>query len=297
MPLTRSALDNNAREPGLLRIGADRFGDFTRQGFDAANALGLRAELGMKSDLFELGELRLELRLAVLVPEELGIAQARGDDLVVAAHDLSAAVARDDVGDEDVTIGELAGLSILHREALLVVLDRGGDHFGRQIEEFRIESAHQHDRPFDKAGGLLEQAFILDQFEALRESEIARLGTDRLGTRVAVDDDFGLVELLRVIGEAPRREGFRRHEAMAARDIARGDAVDREGNHFAIERREDRLQGPHPAQGAGAPAHGFGPGKLAQDIGDDLGDDIGREAARLVEARNIEAAFLLVLDR
>ena len=44
---------------------------------------------------------------------------------------------------------------------------------GGTLEEILVELAHQHHRPFDEARHFLQQAFILDQFEALRESEIA----------------------------------------------------------------------------------------------------------------------------
>ena len=45
---------------------------------------------------------------------------------------------------------------------------------GRDVEEsFGSKRAHHHHRPFDEAGDLLEQAFVLDELEALREGEVA----------------------------------------------------------------------------------------------------------------------------
>ena len=69
---------------------------------------------------------------------------------------------------------------VAEREALLVGLDRGGDHLRRHAEEAFIEAPHQHHGPFDEARRFLQQAFVLDQLEALREGEVARLRADRL---------------------------------------------------------------------------------------------------------------------
>ena len=62
-------------------------------------------------------------------------------------------------------VGELAGLRVLQREALLVVLHRRGQAFGRHGEERLVERAHQHGRPFGEAGVLGQQALVLDQLE------------------------------------------------------------------------------------------------------------------------------------
>ena len=48
-------------------------------------------------------------------------------------------------------------------------------------------------------------AFVLDQFEALRESEIACFGADGLGAARGIDDDVRVMELLRIVLEAARR--------------------------------------------------------------------------------------------
>ena len=120
-----------------------------------------------------------------------------------------------------------ARLRIAQHEALLVGADGGADDFVRDRQEACIERAHQHDRPFDQPGDFLQQAFVLDQLVALREGEILRVGKDDLGAPRRIEHDLGLLELRDVIVEAPHRERLRRHEAMAARRVAGGDAVDR----------------------------------------------------------------------
>src|SRR5262249_56982223 len=93
-------------------------------------------------------------------------------------------------------------------------------------------------------------------FEPLRESKLLRLGVDSAAARLGVEHYLGLVELGRVVGEAPYRERFRRQETMAACYVARDDAVDRERHDVGVlglrpESGEDRMQRPHPIQRAG----------------------------------------------
>ena len=53
----------------------------------------------------------------------------------------------------------------------------------------------------------------------------------------------------------------------------------------------------HPAQLAGAPAHGFWPGKFSYDIGQQFGHHIGCGAARFLDCGDVELALLVVLNR
>ncbi len=73
---------------------------------------------------------------------------------------------------------------------------------GGTLQEILVELAHQHDGPFDEARHFLQQAFILDHFEALGEGEILGFGTDGFGAHIRIDDDVGLVEFLRIVLEA-----------------------------------------------------------------------------------------------
>ena len=61
-------------------------------------------------------------------------------------------------------------LRVAQHETFLVGADRRADHLGRDVEELRLELAHQHDRPFDEPGDFLEQPLVLDQLEPLREA-------------------------------------------------------------------------------------------------------------------------------
>ncbi len=190
-------------------------------------------------------------------------------------------------------------------ETFLVVADGGADHFLRNAQEFFVERAHQHHRPFDQAGDFGQQPVVLDQLEPLREGKLLGLGEDDVAAALGVEHDLGLVELLRVIGEAAHRERRRRQEAMAAGFVAGGDAADRKRHDLRLlglrpERGDDRMQRPHPIERAGrfrllAPAHRFRPRKALDDLGQHLADHLDRGAAGLLDHRDIEIALLVGL--
>ena len=62
------------------------------------------------------------------------------------------------------------------------------------------------------------------------------------------------------------------------------DPLDLYGERFCTaligQDRKDRMQRPHPAQRARAPAHRLGPWKVLDRAGDHLGGNLGRRAAR-----------------
>ena len=91
----------------------------------------------------------------------------------------------------------LACARVAQHEAFLVVADGGADDFLRNPQEALLEGAHQHHRPFDEAGDLVEQAVVLDQLQPLREGELLRLGENDLFAALGIGHDLGLVELIR----------------------------------------------------------------------------------------------------
>ena len=145
------------------------------------------------------------------------------------------------------------------------------------------------DRPFDEAGVLGEQAGVLDDFEALGEGELRGVVRDARGALGGVEDDEGALQLGVVVLEGGDREGVRGEEAVAAGDVAGGDAVDFQrhdlGAGLAGQDAEDRVQRADPAQRPVAPAHGLRPGEGADGGLDGLGDDLGGGAAGTLEER------------
>ena len=74
--------------------------------------------------------------------------------------------------------------------------------------------------------------------------------------RSASSTTLALSSFCMIIGEAAHGERLRRQEAMAARLVARRDAVDRKRHDVRLlglrpERRHDGMQRPHPSQRAG----------------------------------------------
>ena len=163
------------------------------------------------------------------------VGEARAHDAPVAGRDRRAAVGRDEVRDEDELVGEPAPTfsrvmaapghdgrrwRLAQHKTFLVGADGGADDLGRQVEERRLEFAHQHDRPFDEAGDFLEQALVLDEREPLRESEILRVGEDDRLAPVGVEHDLGLLQGVDIIVVAADMDRPGRHEAMAPGHVA-----------------------------------------------------------------------------
>ena len=283
-----------------LDVGADPRREFARQRFDALDPLALRPELLVEDDpeRLEPGEALVERlfgpvlvvgqRREVGQPEVARVGEPRAHDAPVAGRNRRAAVAGDEIRDEDETVGELA-VGVLQHEAFLVGADRRADHFGGNVEERRLEFAHQHDRPFDEAGDLFEQPLVLDEFEPLREGEAPGVGEDNRLAAIGVEHDLGLLQSVRVVVESAHGDRRRRHEAMARGHIAGRDPVDVElddlgGVMRRSERAEDAAQRAYPAQRVRlrrgcAPAHRLRPGEGANDRGDDFGQRLlGRPA-------------------
>ena len=65
----------------------------------------LRAQLGVEDDALELLDPAFQRVLAVLVPEEFGVRQARAQHPLIAGDDLLAAILGDHVGDQGEAVG------------------------------------------------------------------------------------------------------------------------------------------------------------------------------------------------
>ena len=307
-------------EPGGARgqfdVRPDLRRDFARERLDAVDALGLRAELLVENDpeRLELGEALVERLLGfVLVvgqvvkvgqPEMPGVGEARPHDPGVAGRDRRAAVARDEVRDQDEAVCEPA-VGVLQHEALLVGADSGADDLRRNVEKVRLEFADQRDRPFDQPCDLLEQSLVLDEFEPLGEGEALGVGKYDPLAPIEVEYDLRLLQRLCIVLKPAHSQGSRRHEAMSEGHVPGRKAVDVEGHDFrrlvlGRDRADDSAQRPHPAQSVGlggsrAPAHRFRPREGPDDRGNDLGERFACRAAGLLDRSDIELALLRVL--
>ena len=149
--------------------------------------------------------------------------------------------------------GRAAGRRLRKHEAFLIGADGGADDFGRQVEERRLELAHQHDRPFDQARNFLKQAFVLDQRQPLRESKVFGIGEDDRLAAVGVEHDLRLLQRVDIVVEAADMNWLGRHEAVAPGHVAGRNSVDLERDDFrrlvlGRERAHDAAQRAHPAE-------------------------------------------------
>ncbi len=117
---------------GEVRVGADKGRELARQRLDALHALVHRAELGVEGDALEPLQPFGERDLAVLVPEEAGVVQARRQHPRIARPrwrlppSLASMLAIDD------EVGrEARAQRVAHREVALVRAHGGADHLGR----------------------------------------------------------------------------------------------------------------------------------------------------------------------
>ena len=168
-----------------------------------------------------------------------------------------------------------------------MLLHRGLQHFRRQAQKRLVDLAHQHNRPFDQPCNLGQQALILDHFKAVCKGLICRLGPDRPRAFRRIKDHAVLFQLGAVILERRYRKPPLAHETVAFGGVSSGDAIHGQrhdlGPGLIRQNAQDGLQRAHPAQGTRPPAHGFGPGEIADRVIQHFGHDISRRTARFFD--------------
>jgi hypothetical protein len=173
--------------------------------------------------LVEPGHAGFQRLLAVLVEEELGVGQARPHHALVAFDD-AAGIGRRDVADDQELVRQPAPAGtdgprrhVEQREVLLVGLHRQDQAFLGHRQEFGLETAGEHVRPFDQRGHFIEQRGVVDRLQALPRRRRRELALD-LGAAHGEAGDHGALrqQLLRVaIGGLDHHRVERRLEAVA----------------------------------------------------------------------------------
>ena len=92
-------LGENCRALGEIRVGADQRRDLARKLPHALHPLIFAAKLLVEHDLLQLRHPGFEAHLAVMVEEELGVGEPRGDHPLIAGDDGLAAVIGVQIGD------------------------------------------------------------------------------------------------------------------------------------------------------------------------------------------------------
>ena len=170
-------------------------GDGAGQRLDALCAGSLRAQLVVVDDVGQQRQTRCQRLLLVLLEEELGVGQARAHDALVAADDVFWRV-RLDVGDDQEARAQLA-FAVGQGEVFLVRLHGEDQAFLRHGQEFLLEVAFIHDRPFDQGRHFVEQRF--GHQHLVGAGLVQQLGADALLAFLVAGDDAGVEDQRRRI--------------------------------------------------------------------------------------------------
>ncbi len=282
-------------EGGTARAAHLAAGDVGRElggeRLEARHLVAHAAEPGMEDEGRKLGHALLELDLAVLVPEELGVRQARAQHPLVARGDRPAAVRGRDVGHDDEVLCQAAVLR-LEREILLVRAHGGDEHLARQRHEGAVDRSNEGNRPLDEARHLVEQRRVLLERQPLGRRELGGAGDDDALALLAVEDDEASAELIPVVGEACDREWLGCEETVAARLVGEGKRgiAEIEGTleRPPVEHRKHGVERTDPAERARARAHRPLPREVANDARDDIANDLRRRPSGHLAHREME---------
>ncbi len=144
------------------------------QRLDALHLVEHAAELRVEDPLAELLDAALQPRLAVLVPEELGVGQTRPQHALVAGDDRRAAIGRQVVGDDE----EFRRQRAVARRDRRNISDASASRSsaprrGRFMKAWSMR-ADEDDGKLDETRDLVEQAGIVLQRAAARLAPSAR---------------------------------------------------------------------------------------------------------------------------
>ena len=168
MPEARSALARRAACVGLVGVGADQRGDLAGQGGDALDPLGHGAQLGVEGDAGQLLAARRRSRSCGPRPRRSG--RRSGGPTAPWRCRRRGPCRRRWPRRWRRRRSAGPGLPVAGSRTAkyfwCTCID-GADHLGRQVQELRVHVAQDRRRPFGQAGDLVQQAVVLDQFQAL----------------------------------------------------------------------------------------------------------------------------------
>ncbi len=209
------------------------------------------------------------------------------------------------VGNDQELVQQLAGVRIQQREVFLVLLHGEDQAFLRHIEEFLLELADIHLRPFDQSGHFVQQGaqhtailvghgqqffhveigvphpdrrILLGQIVQARHDALTALREAGDHTAVAGQDLFVIVCV--IDGDA-----LAAHEAVAAGNVAAGQAQ-YIGQHHALAVQDDQpVHRTHELMLGIAPAHQLRHRQLFQCLRHDVLQILIQRLALLFDAR------------
>ena len=175
-----------------------------------------------------------------------------------------------------------------------MVLHRRDQHFGRQLEETRLECARERHRPFGQRGHLVEHRGIDDRLPAFGLGRGHGAGPDALAPRLEIGAHESLLQGGEVAARGAQRDRFARMKTMAAGHAPGGDAEDLPVDHLLAVQHDDPMDRPHELHGSGAPAHAPRDRNRVERGLDDAREEFGGRLTRASRAAEEELALVVV---
>ena len=177
----------------------------------------------MEGNPLQLLGLIRQRNLAVLLPEELRVAQPGRQHLAVAIDNRRAAIRRRNVGGADKRVCEFWGklTRAIIADKILLIGPRGQlDDFGRNLKKACVKPSEQRHRPFGQPGVLHHQAFILDQHQPGGFCRSLGSGADQVLAFGVVHNHMACAQLGLIVRRAADGDLTGAMEPVAARGAA-----------------------------------------------------------------------------
>ena len=177
-----------------------------------------------------------------------------------------------------------------------MVLQRRDQHLARQREEALLEAPGEGRRPLHQRGHLVEQRLADERATPVLGRERRDARADQLAAAREIGDHAPrLLEASGIARRRGERDLPRRHEAMAARAVAGGDAEQCRRHDVPAEHQHDPVHRAHEFRAAAAPAHALGDRQPVERGLHDASQQRGGRGAR-PDAGVIEELALRLLD-
>ena len=303
LPLQAGRLDHSLRHQITFRelrrtFRQIRFRPNFRRKFprESRNTFGFIAdgpELLMEHHCVEFIVILNQVFLRVLGLEEHRIREARRDNFAIPRLNRLAAIGRDLISDNDKMRRELAAFGIAYGKCLLMRFQRQANDFVGQLQKTLVHIAEQNHGPFREACDFIEQAFILNEFQTLRRTELRRFGFDKGFAGLVGQHHMPLaLQRIDIILERGNHKRPRPMTAVPHCCVGRCDTANGDIHNRAAEQHDHPAQGPHPAKSRAAGFHRLRPWEAIHDIGDELLENDVRIAACALHHGDIKFAFL-----
>ncbi len=246
----------------LVAVGTDLLGDAVGQGGHAYGLLLQGAQLFLEHHGGQPLTVLLQGLFAVLIPEKLGIGQARANHpLVTGAHLIR--IPAFDIGQGD-KVGQQFAVLVEAVEILLMPLHGGDERLSRNAQEALLEAAGEGHRPLHQGGHLIQQVGIDHRLAAEALGGLQHLGAHALTPRFKIDHHPGGLQLVGITGGGVDLDGLRGVKTMTAGAAAAFHIENLGLYHLIAEQQHQPVDRAHELTLQIAPAHALRDGQLIQ---------------------------------